>query len=76
MAEWTHRSIELENLSEIEQQARILIKDGNPVVEQIRCVYCLKDEPKIIHMLPLLDYVDNPTTKEDCIGFFFYQMVN
>lgn len=76
MAEWTHRSIELDKLEEFEKWAQTLIRTGDDVVENLWCVYCLKEEPKIIYTAPLLTYVDNPITQDECDGFFLYQMVN
>ena len=76
MAEWTNRNIELDQLEEFEKWAQALIRTGDDTVENLWCVYYLKDDPKIIYTAPLLTYVDNPITKDECDGFFLYQMVN
>lgn len=59
---WVKREIKLEDIGAIATQGMAMAKAGNPLVEQLRCVYTLEDN-KIIYMIPLLDYIDNPPEK-------------
>ena len=69
---WDIRPINLEDVASIAIQGRELAKSGNPIVEQTRCIYML-DDPKIIYMIPLLDYIDDPPEKIS--KFFLGQVV-
>ena len=70
---WNQRSIDLEDIPAIIQQGMQLAKDGNPIVEQIRCVYVLEDS-EIIYMIPLLDFLDN--VPENISRFYLCQMAS
>jgi len=54
---WNKKIIEEQDIPAIAQQGMAMAKAGNPLVEQLRCVYQLENDP-IIYMIPLLDYVD------------------
>ena len=68
---WNKTIIKLEDTSKLREQGLAMIKAGNPLVEQIRCVFTLQDDP-IIYMYPLLDYVDLNIEK-DFTSFQIYQ---
>lgn len=68
---WIKKEIKLEDTSAIASQGMAMAKAGNPLVEQLRCVYALEDN-KIIYMIPLLDYIDNPP--ENITKFYLCQM--
>ena len=70
---WHKTTIKLEDIPSIAAQAQAMIKAGNPLVEQFRCVYMLENDP-IIYMIPLLDYVDN-IPEEKFLSFQICQMV-
>lgn len=70
---WTKRSMNLEDIPAIIKQGMQLAKDGNPIVEQIRCVYILED-PKIVYMIPFLDFLDN--APENISKFYLCQMAS
>lgn len=54
---WNKKIIEEQDIPTIAQQGMAMAKAGNPIVEQLRCVYQLENDP-VIYMIPLLDYVD------------------
>lgn len=54
---WIKREIKLEDIPAIAKQGMAMAKAGNPIVEQLRCVYQLENDP-VIYMIPLLDYID------------------
>lgn len=68
---WIKKEIKLEDTGAIASQGMAMAKAGNPFVEQLRCVYALEDN-KIIYMIPLLDYIDNPP--ENITKFYLCQM--
>lgn len=68
---WIKKEIKLEDTSAIASQGMAMAKAGNPLVEQLRCVYTLEDN-KIIYMIPLLDYINNPP--ENITKFYLCQM--
>lgn len=68
---WIKREIKSEDISAIASQGMAMAKAGNPLVEQLRCVFTLEDN-KIIYMIPLLDYIDNPP--KNITKFFLCQM--
>lgn len=70
---WVKKLINSEDIPAVAQQGMVMAKAGNPLVEQIRCVYTLEDD-KIVYMIPLLDYIDNPP--ENITKFFLCQMAS
>lgn len=68
---WIKKEIKLEDTSAIASQGMTMAKAGNPLAEQLRCVYTLEDN-KIIYMIPLLDYINNPP--ENITKFYLCQM--
>lgn len=70
---WVKQEIKLEDIGAIATQGMIMAKAGNPLVEQLRCVYTLKDD-EILYMIPLLDYIDNPP--ENITKFYLCQMAS
>ena len=70
---WLKKEIAQNDIPAIAEQGMIMAKTGNPTVEQIRCVYTLEDN-KIIYMIPLLDYIDNPP--ENITKFYLCQMAS
>lgn len=68
---WIKKEIKLEDTSAIASQGMAMAKAGNPLAEQLRCVYTLEDN-KIIYMIPLLDYINNPP--ENITKFYLCQM--
>lgn len=70
---WIKREIKSEDIGAIATQGMAMAKAGNPLVEQLRCVFTLKDD-KIIYMIPLLDYIDNPP--ENITKFYLCQMAS
>lgn len=70
---WLKKEIMQNDIPAIAEQGRIMAKAGNPLVEQLRCIYTLEDN-KIIYMMPLLDYIDNPP--ENITKFYLCQMAS
>lgn len=70
---WVKKLINSEDIPAVAQQGMVMAKAGNPLVEQIRCVYTLEDD-KIVYMIPLLDYIDNPP--ENITKFYLCQMAS
>ena len=70
---WIKKEIAQNDIPSIAEQGRIMAKAGNPIVEQLRCVYALEDN-KIIYIIPLLDYIDNPP--ENITKFYLCQMAS
>lgn len=70
---WVKKEIEQKDIAAIAEQGMIMAKAGNPLVEQLRCVYTLEDN-KIIYMIPLLDYLDNPP--QNITKFYLCQMAS
>ena len=70
---WVKKEIEQKDIPAIVEQGMIMAKAGNPLVEQLRCVYTL-DDNKITYMIPLLDYIDNPP--ENVTKFYLCQMAS
>ena len=70
---WLKKQINQDDIPAIAEQGMIMAKAGNPLVEQLRCVYTLEDN-KIIYMIPLLDYIDNPP--ENITKFYLCQMAS
>jgi len=70
---WVRKNIEVENIPAIVEQGMVMAKAGNPLAEQLRCVFTLEDE-KIIYMIPLLDFIDSPPEKIS--KFYLCQMAS
>ncbi len=71
---WNKKRIEEKDIPLIISQGMEMVKQGNELVEQIRCIYKLEND-NIIYMMSLLDYIDNlPQNK--IIEFWLCQMVN
>ena len=70
---WIKREVKVEDTGAIATQGMAMAKAGNPLIEQLRCVFILEDD-KIIYMIPLLDYIDNPPEKIS--KFFLCQMAS
>lgn len=68
---WTRTKIELADIPAIAQQGMEMAKEGNPLVEQLRCVYTLENDP-CVYVFPLVDYVDNVPTS-NFTSFSLYQ---
>ena len=66
--------IDEEHFNSVISEGMRLIKTGEPIVEQLRCVFQLENDP-CIYMLPLLDYVDFKPEKK-LVSLSVYQMVN
>ena len=71
---WQRKVIDTENFGSVIPEGMQLIKAGEPIVEQLRCVFQLENDP-CIYMLPLLDYVDFRPEKK-LISLSVYQMVS
>lgn len=69
---WIKTEIKLEDIPGIKTQGMAMIKMGNPLVEQLRCVFTLKDDP-IYYAYPLVDYVDF-STENEFTSFYIYQL--
>lgn len=70
---WIKREIKLEDINAIATQGMAMAKAGNSLVEKLRCVYQLENDP-VIYMIPLLDYVD-AIPDQKFISFQLCQMV-
>jgi len=70
---WNIRKIEITDIPSIQEQGKILIKAGNQIVEQLRCVFTLENDNKL-YIYPLLDFVDMELS-DKYTSFFLYQMV-
>ena len=70
---WNKKVIEEKDIPAIAKQGMAMAKAGNPIVEQLRCVYQLENDP-VIYMIPLLDYVD-AVPDQKFISFQLCQMV-
>lgn len=71
---WQRKVIDEENFGSVIPEGMQLIKAGEPIVEAIRCVFQLENDP-CIYMLPLLDYVDFRPEKK-LVSLSIYQMVS
>ena len=71
---WQRKVIDEENFGSVIPEGMRLIKAGEPIVEQLRCVFQLENDP-CIYMLPLLDYVDFRPEKK-LVSLSVYQMVS
>lgn len=71
---WQQKVIDKENFGSVIPEGMQLIKAGEPIVEQLRCVFQLENDP-CIYMLPLLDYVDFRPEKK-LVSLSVYQMVS
>lgn len=71
---WNKKTIEEKDIPAIASQGMAMAKAGNPLVEKIRCVYTLENDP-LIYVIPLLDYIDN-VPNEKIISFQICQMAD
>ena len=71
-----HKIIAPEDISQIYIQGTALVKTGNPLAEQLRCCYILKDEEKIIHIQTLFDFLDTHIAPEKFEKLVLSQMVS
>lgn len=71
---WQRKVIDEEDFGAVIPQGMQLIKAGEPIAEQLRCVFQLENDP-CIYMLPLLDYVDFRPEKK-LVSLSVYQMVS
>ena len=71
---WQRKVIDEENFGSVIPEGMQLIKAGEPIVEKLRCVFQLENDP-CIYMLPLLDYVDFRPEKK-LVSLSVYQMVS
>lgn len=70
-----HKVIALEDIPQIYVQGTALVKSGNPLAEQMRCCYVLKDEEKIIHIQTLFDFLDASIAPEKFEKLVLSQMI-
>ena len=70
---WNKTPIEEKDISALVAKGKALAQAGNPIVENIRCVYTI-EEDTIIYMIPLLDFIDNPIEKFS--KFYLCQMAS
>lgn len=71
---WQRKVIEEKDIEAVAPQGMAMIKAANPLVEQLRCVFQLENDP-CIYMYSLLDYVDfKPGSK--IVSLSIYQMVS
>lgn len=71
---WNKKTIEEKDIPVIASQGMAMAKAGNPLVEKIRCIYQLENDP-LIYVIPLLDYIDN-VPNEKIISFQICQMAD
>lgn len=71
---WNKKTIEEKDIPAIASQGMAMAKAGNPLVEKIRCIYQLENDP-LIYVIPLLDYIDN-VPNEKIISFQICQMAD
>lgn len=71
---WEKKEIDITKIPDLISWGKALAKTGNPLAEQIRCIYRIKDRP-VIYMIPLLDYIDQEPD-ENIVSFSVCQMVN
>ena len=71
---WQRKIIDEKDFGAVIPQGMQLIKAGEPIAEQLRCVFQLENDP-CIYMLPLLDYVDFRPEKK-LVSLSVYQMVS
>ena len=71
---WQREVIKEDSFDAVVSTGIQMIKAGEPVVENLRCVFQFENDP-CIYMLPLLDYVDlKPEQK--LVSLSIYQMVS
>lgn len=70
---WTKLPIKMEDVPSIEKQGRAMAQAGNPLIEQLRCVFTLEND-KTLYVIPLLDYIDN-IPESPVTSFNIYQRV-
>ena len=71
---WQRKVIDEKDFGAVIPHGMKLIKAGEPIVEQLRCVFQLENDP-CIYVLPLLDYVDFRPEKK-LVSLSVYQMVS
>lgn len=70
---WKYTNIPLDQLPNIIKQIDIDVRNGNPVLDDIRCIYTLDDD-NIIYISTVFDFVDlNP--KPEFQTFSIGQMI-
>lgn len=69
--EWKKLQIPIENIPICMAQLKKNITDGNPIIEDMRCVFRTKDDT-IVHTLMPYDFVDLDP-KPEIAQFYLYQ---
>ena len=69
---WCKTDIPLVNVEQLVKTIEASVKNGDPKLELLRCVYKLKDEA-IIHMLMPYDFLDAKVDLSQIIQFKLYQ---
>lgn len=75
MAQWNKIPIDLSQIESINKNFLLMIRTANPVMENIRLVLKLKDDP-IIYVYPLLDWVDQKIDVNQIDKLIGYQLFN
>ena len=75
MAQWNKIPIDLSQIESINENFLLMIRAANPIVENIRLVLKLKDDP-IIYVYPLLDWVDQKIDVNQIDKLIGYQLFN
>ena len=75
MVQWNKIPIDLSQIEIMNENFLLMIRAANPVVENIRLVLKLKDDP-IIYVYPLLDWVDQKIDVNQIDKLIGYQLFN
>ena len=71
---WKIQSIATKYLPDVIIQFKMDITNGNPILENTRCIFKLEND-LIIHMIPIFDFIDMNITIETIQSFAIGQVI-
>ena len=76
--EWNKQLIEINNLPQLRIQLQAKVKDANPSLEKIKCIFGYK-ETTIVYVYNVFDFLDNYetiTNGKPIEKFYIYQLID
>ena len=76
--EWNKQLIEINNLPQLRIQLQAKVKDANPNLEKIKCIFGYK-ETTIVYVYNVFDFLDNYetiTNGKTIEKFYIYQLID
>lgn len=76
--EWDKQLVEVKNLPQLRTQLQAKVKDANPNLEKIKCIFGYQ-ETTIVYVYSVFDFLDNYDTiisSAPIEKFYIYQLID